>query len=68
MRDKDNNSGMTTNVNEDRERNYQCWKYSQPDQTRSVNEEDGQKVYQGRKQSRLNEMVNSAVGSEGNQK
>ena len=45
MRDEDNNGGITTNGNEDREQNHQLWKHSQPDQTRSVNEEDCQKVY-----------------------
>ena len=31
MRDEDDNGSMTTNENEDRERNYQRWKYSPPD-------------------------------------
>ena len=68
MRDEDDNGSMTTNVNEDRERNYQRWKYSQPGQTSSVNKKNGQRVYQGRKQLRLDETVNSTVGSEGSRK
>ena len=68
MKDKDVNGMMTTNKDEDQEQNYQRWKHPQPDRIRSVNEKDSQKVYQGRKQLRLDETVNSAIDSEGNQK
>lgn len=68
MRDEDNNGGMTINENKDQKQNYQRWKHLQLDQTRLVNEENGQKVYQGQKPSWLDEMVNSIIGSEENQK